>query len=81
MLGAKAASASGGNGGKTEDLWSIMARMSKPGEVVLPDKDPWEKKLLDAKYKVFLEQAHVQQVYRKQVDEAVKDWKKGGVGS
>jgi FGGY-family pentulose kinase len=76
MLGAKAASATGEKGEKTEDLWSIMARMSKPGEAVLPGKDPLEKKLLDAKYKVFLEQAHVQQVYRRQVDEAVKDWKK-----
>jgi FGGY-family pentulose kinase len=76
MLGAKAASATVEKEEKTEGLWSIMARMSKPGEVVLPGKDQWEKKLLDAKYKVFLEQAHVQQVYRRQVDEAVKDWKK-----
>jgi len=76
MLGAKAASASGVKGEKTEDLWSIMRRMSKPGEVVHPGKDLWEKKLLDAKYKVFLEQAHVQQVYRREIDEAVRDWKK-----
>jgi FGGY-family pentulose kinase len=76
MLGAKAASANSVGGQNTEDLWSIMARMSKPGEIVLPGKDQREKKLLDAKYKVFLEQAHVQQVYRKEVDEAVKDWKK-----
>jgi ribulose kinase len=76
MLGAKAASKTDGKGEKTEDLWSIMARKSKPGEAILSGKDHWVKKLLDAKYKVFLEQAHVQQVYRKQVDEAVKEWEK-----
>lgn len=80
MLGAKAASAQpaevlkGEEEGKTEDLWSIMSRMSKPGEVIMPGKDETEKMLLDVKYKVFLEQARVQQVYRREVDEAIKGW-------
>jgi FGGY-family pentulose kinase len=74
MLGAKAASVKDDKEHTTEDLWSIMNRMSKPGEVVLPGKDEMEKKLLEAKYKVFLEQAHAQQRYRKEVDEAIKDW-------
>jgi FGGY-family pentulose kinase len=72
MLGAKAAS--GANDRKTEDLWSIMSRMSKPGEVVMPGKDVTEKRLLDVKYEVFLEMARVQQVYRGKVDKVVKDW-------
>jgi len=72
MLGAKAASAD--KDGKTEPLWDIMDRMSKPGRVVRPGKDEREKKLLDAKYKVFLEQCATQQAYRKSVDEAIKDW-------
>lgn len=72
MLGAKAASAD--KDGKTEDLWSIMDRMSKPGKVTKPGKDENEKKLLDAKYKVFLEQCRTQQVYRASVDEAIKGW-------
>ncbi|KAH7370571.1 hypothetical protein BKA65DRAFT_522255 [Rhexocercosporidium sp. MPI-PUGE-AT-0058] len=72
MLGAKAASAD--KEGNTEALWSIMDRMSKPGKVVKPGKNANEKKLLDAKYKVFLEQCKTQQEYRKNVDEAVEGW-------
>jgi FGGY-family pentulose kinase len=72
MLGAKAAAE---KGGRKEDLWSIMSRMSKRGRVVLPGKGAMEKKLLDVKYKVFLEQARTQQLYRKEVDEAIKGWK------
>jgi ribulose kinase len=72
MLGAKAASAD--KEGKTEDLWSIMDRMSKPGKVTRPGNNENEKKLLDVKYKVFLEQCKTQQDYRKSVDEAIKGW-------
>lgn len=72
MLGAKAASAD--KNGKTEELWSIMDRMSKPGRLTKPGKSPGEKKLLDIKYKVFLEQCRTQQEYRKQVDEAIQGW-------
>jgi FGGY-family pentulose kinase len=72
MLGAKAASAD--KEGKTEALWSIMDRMSKPGKMTRPGKNEAEKKLLDVKYKVFLEQCQTQQVYRKTVDEAIKGW-------
>ncbi|KAI9793143.1 MAG: hypothetical protein M1833_000828 [Piccolia ochrophora] len=74
MLGAKAATAD--KDGKTEGLWSIMDRMSKPGKVVQPANDEVERKLLDVKYKVFLEQCERQQVYRREVNEAVKGWKK-----
>ncbi|KAI0154373.1 Nup93/Nic96-domain-containing protein [Xylariaceae sp. FL1272] len=63
MLGAKAASADAE--GNTENLWSIMDRMSKPGRLVKPGTDKNEKKLLDAKYSVFLEQCRTQQEYRK----------------
>ncbi|KAH7024063.1 hypothetical protein EDB80DRAFT_871455 [Ilyonectria destructans] len=62
MLGAKAAGA--GRDGKAEDLWSIMNRMSKPGRVVKPNLDSNEKRLLDVKYGVFLEQCRTQQEYR-----------------
>ncbi|POS83806.1 Actin-like ATPase [Erysiphe pulchra] len=72
MLGAKAASADKNN--KTEDLWSIMARMSKPGITTFPGKDENEKKLLDVKYKVFLEQCETQNKYRKYVKDAIGDW-------
>ncbi|KAG9629168.1 Pentulose kinase, partial [Aureobasidium melanogenum] len=73
MLGAKAASAD--NDGNTEPLWDIMDRMSKPGKVVLPGKDQNEKKLLEAKYKVFLMQCEQQREIRRDIDEAVSGWK------
>lgn len=73
MLGAKAASAD--DNGKTEDLWDIMDRMSKPGKRVSPSTNENEKALLDVKYKVFLEQCYKQQEYRALVDETVRSWK------
>ncbi|KAJ5935668.1 hypothetical protein N7466_005215 [Penicillium verhagenii] len=72
MLGAKAASSD--QDGKTESLWVIMDRMSKPGKKVMPTESAKEKALLEAKYKVFLEQCFKQQKYRQMVDEAVGDW-------
>ncbi|KAG9244246.1 hypothetical protein BJ878DRAFT_507113 [Calycina marina] len=73
MLGVKAASVD--REGKTEALWSIMDRMSKPGRVTRPGKDKNEKQLLDIKYKVFLEQCATQQTYRNSVDEVIAGWK------
>ncbi|KAI1376126.1 Nup93/Nic96-domain-containing protein [Hypoxylon crocopeplum] len=72
MLGAKAASADGE--GRTENLWTIMDRMSKPGRLVKPGTDSNEKKLFDAKYEVFLEQCRTQQEYRQKVDAATSSW-------
>jgi FGGY-family pentulose kinase len=67
MLGAKAASAD--KNGTTEDLWSIMDRMSKPGKIVKPTQTKGVKELLDVKYQVFLEQCERQRVFRKMVDD------------
>lgn len=72
MLGAKAASADAE--GRTEALWSIMDRMSKPGKITRPGKNEGEKRLLDVKYKVFLEQCVTQQTYRREVNEAIRGW-------
>ncbi len=69
MLGAKAASVK--NNGTTENLWSIMGRMSRPGSVVRSGEDVMEKKLLDAKYEIFLQQARTQQEYRARIDHAI----------
>lgn len=74
MLGAKAASAD--KNGKTEPLWDIMDRMSKPGKAVPPTSDAHEKALLEVKYKVFLEQCESQQAYRKEVDVVIEKWGK-----
>ncbi|KAF2191027.1 Pentulose kinase [Zopfia rhizophila CBS 207.26] len=73
MLGAKAASTD--KEGKSEPLWDIMDRLSKAGKMVSPTKDEKLKKLLQTKYKVFLEQCESQQRYRKEVDEAVEGWR------
>ena len=70
MLGAKAASAT--EDGQTEDLWSIMDRMSKPGKAVFPTKEEHQKELLAVKYKVFLEQCHSQRRFRQDVDEVLR---------
>lgn len=72
MLGAKAASAD--QDGKTEPLWDIMDRMSKPGNAVHPTTDPHEKGLLAVKYQVFLDQCRSQQEYRKNVDDVIEKW-------
>ncbi|MCJ1459722.1 hypothetical protein MMC28_010101 [Mycoblastus sanguinarius] len=74
ILGAKAASAD--REGKTEPLWDLMDRMSKPGRAINPTTDQCEKELLKVKYKVFLEQCESQQVYRKDVDKVVEQWGK-----
>lgn len=75
MLAAKAASAE--DNGKTEDLWDIMDRMSKPAKAVYPTTDKHEKALLEAKYDVFLELCYKQQEYRDKVDTAVASWRTG----
>ncbi|CAG5137581.1 uncharacterized protein ALTATR162_LOCUS158 [Alternaria atra] len=67
MLGAKAATA--GACGKTDDLWSIMQRMSKPGRAVWPIEGQGVRELLDVKYKVFLEQCDRQRHFRHMVDD------------
>ena len=69
MLGAVAAS--GRRHGQAEDLWDIMGRMSKPGRVVPPSDERREKRLLDVKYKIFLDQFQKQIRYRQEVNEAV----------
>jgi D-ribulokinase len=73
MLGAKAASAA--DGGNGEDLWSIMTRMSKISKAVSPSKNEGLKRLLDAKYRIFLEQCQTQQTWRKDIDAVVSGWK------
>jgi ribulose kinase len=72
MLGAKAASTD--KDGNSEPLWDIMDRFSKPGKTVKPIVDKNLKSLLDAKYKVFLEQCEGQQRYRREVDAAIEGW-------
>lgn len=73
MLGVKAASTAAD--GSSEGLWQIMDRMSKPGRAVYPGTSAGEKKLLEAKYRVFLEQCEQQRRFRGEVDAALQGWK------
>jgi len=72
MLGAKAASLH--KNGTTEGLWTIMDRMSHAGSIVYPTDNANEKKLLAAKYEVFIHMLKAQQMYRKNIDDAIGDW-------
>jgi len=74
MLGARAASATLDRDGQAEPLWDIMDRMSKSGRAVYPGKDEYERKLLDAKYKVFLKLCHEQAEYRRDIDSVIEGW-------
>ncbi|CAH6723358.1 D-ribulokinase [[Candida] jaroonii] len=50
-------------------LWKVMEKMTGPGKVILPsDENHPDRKLLNAKYKIFLEQCYKQQEYRDLVD-------------
>ncbi|EAZ63518.2 putative ribitol kinase or glycerol kinase [Scheffersomyces stipitis CBS 6054] len=53
-----------------DKLWKVMDKMTGPGKVIFPaaDSDP-DRSLLNAKYKIFLEQCFKQQEYRDIVDE------------
>jgi len=72
MLGMKAASHA--EGGKGEELWDVMRRTSKTGSTVYPNKDQGVSQLLEAKYKVFLQQCEQQQQWRRDIDEAIRGW-------
>ena len=47
--------------------------MTPPGTIVRPAASKREKKLLEAKYKIFREQIDIQYRWRKEIEEALKD--------
>ena len=46
--------------------------MTPPGTMIAPAASAKEKKLLEAKYKIFLESIDIQKRWRKQMEEASK---------
>jgi len=72
MLAAKAATID--CDGNTEEVWSIMNRLGKPGRLFTPTDDEEMKKLLAVKYQVFLEQCERQRVFRSMVDKALNNF-------
>ncbi|KAJ3975946.1 Pentulose kinase [Lentinula raphanica] len=55
-----------------ELLWSIMVEMTPPGSIVKPATSGREKKLIEAKYKIFREAIDIQYRWRKQIEEAME---------
>ncbi|KAF8075839.1 FGGY family of carbohydrate kinase [Lyophyllum atratum] len=53
-------------------LWDIMVDMTPVGTLVAPSATPKEKKLLEAKYKIFRETIDIQKRWRKEMEEASK---------
>ncbi|KAF8164857.1 hypothetical protein B0H34DRAFT_214475 [Crassisporium funariophilum] len=66
----EAQSSDGGREGQAERLWNIMVEMTPPGTLVAPAASPREKKLLEAKYKIFLESIDIQKRWRKEMEDA-----------
>ncbi|KAJ3476462.1 hypothetical protein NLI96_g11135 [Meripilus lineatus] len=56
--------------GQCEELWNIMVEMTPPGTKIAPSGNPKEKKLLQAKYKIFRESIEIQKRWRKEMEEA-----------
>lgn len=53
-------------------LWDgmLQVEMTPPGTMISPSWGPKEKKLLEAKYKVFLETIQIQKRWRQEMEEA-----------
>lgn len=49
-------------------LWDIMQEMTPPGMVVRPTAGETEKRLLDVKYRIFLESIEIQRRWRCEID-------------
>ncbi|KAN0124378.1 Pentulose kinase [Russula decolorans] len=49
-------------------LWDIMQVMTPPATVMRPDAGEREKKLLDVKYRIFLESIEIQRRWRREID-------------
>ncbi|KAF9480235.1 Pentulose kinase [Pholiota conissans] len=76
MLGRFAAeSEAGAKGreGQAERLWDIMVEMTPAGDMVSPRCSPREKKLLEAKYRIFLETIEIQKRWRKEMETALTE--------
>jgi len=56
-----------------ERLWEIMVDMTNPGVQIFPMASSREKKLLEAKYKIFREQIVIQRKWRDEMAAAAGD--------
>ncbi|KAI0699834.1 Pentulose kinase [Cytidiella melzeri] len=57
---------------QSEARWKIMVDMTPPGTLIAPAASKKEKRLLEAKYKIFRESIEIQRRWRKEIDDASK---------
>ncbi|PPR03320.1 hypothetical protein CVT24_012596 [Panaeolus cyanescens] len=55
---------------QSEKIWEIMVEMTPPGSMVRPKASEKEKRLLQAKYKIFLETIEIQKRWRAEMEAA-----------
>ena len=55
-----------------DHLWDLMARMTKPGTLVFPQRDAKLSALLDVKYKIFRESITIQRKWKSMVADVTK---------
>jgi len=77
MLGryADEASKAGAKGreGQAERMWDIMVEMTPVGTLIPPKATNKEKKLLESKYRIFLESIEIQKRWRKEMEDAANE--------
>jgi len=77
MLGryADEASKAGAKGreGQAERMWDIMVEMTPVGTLISPKATNKEKKLLESKYRIFLESIEIQKRWRKEMEDAANE--------
>jgi len=57
---------------QAKTLWNIMVTMTPLGTLVSPSCTQKEKRLLEAKYKIFLDTIEIQKRWRKEMEVAAK---------
>ncbi|KAG8934165.1 hypothetical protein FRC00_012462 [Tulasnella sp. 408] len=55
-----------------ERLWEIMVEMTQAGRKIDPAANPRDKRLLEAKYQIFLESIETQRRWREKMEQAAK---------
>jgi len=70
MLGRFAADTSSG---EHDRIWGIMSEMTPVGSRILPNITNREKRLCEAKYRIFLDAVAIQRRWRDEVDAAIAD--------
>ncbi|KAF9526703.1 hypothetical protein CPB83DRAFT_769830 [Crepidotus variabilis] len=53
-------------------LWEIMVEMTPPGTIIRPKAGVKERKLFEAKYKIFLESIEIQKKWRQEMEDATR---------